>query len=138
MLHSVACIIRRNANEFFIARRKSGGFMSDRWEFPGGKQEPGGTLPQTVKREFAEEFGADVSVGGEIAQARFSNNDKEYTLHAYEVFLTDRTDRFTLTEHTEWRWLDFDSIRALPFVDSDTLLFPSIKKWMETRLNANA
>lgn len=47
------------------ARRRSGSFAG-RWEFPGGKVEPGETPEGALRRELHEELALDVAVDDEI------------------------------------------------------------------------
>ena len=57
-----AGIIVRNG-KIFIAQRPEGKPLPNVWEFPGGKLEPGETLPQCLKRELKEELDVDAEIG---------------------------------------------------------------------------
>ena len=125
MKRSVAGIAVENGL-VFIARRLSGGSMGDRWEFPGGKVEVGEADGIALKREYQEEFGLDVEVGVFLAQAVFDHGTDRFSLHAYRVIMNG-TPRI-LTEHSEWRWANFQELESLYFADSDRKLFPALMK----------
>ena len=120
---SVAGIATENSR-FFIARRIPGGAMSEKWEFPGGKVENGESDADTLRREYREEFGVDVTVGDLLASAVFEHTGQRQ-LCAYRVAFVSM--QFTLTEHTTWRWATLEEIKALDFVDSDQKLLPALK-----------
>jgi 8-oxo-dGTP diphosphatase len=115
--------------KFFIARRKTGGDLGGKWEFPGGKAEAGETDEDALIREFQEEFGVPVQPGEFLGAAVFEHRGKTRSLHAYRIFFTARN--FTLAEHTEWRWADMGEIETLDFAGSDRLLFPGLKAHLE-------
>lgn len=56
-------VIRDDRDRILIARRPEKAMLGGLWEFPGGKQEPGETLRQTVVRELREELGLEVGLG---------------------------------------------------------------------------
>ena len=130
MSRSIACIDYRNG-KIFIAKRQMTGDMGGRWEFPGGKIEDGEDLQTAVVREMQEEFGVTVTVGKKITSGTFTHRDKPCTLDVLEVkFPHDgMKERFTLTEHTDYQWVDIDTIPDLNFVDSDLSIYNDVKKW---------
>lgn len=132
---SVACI-SFNGRKVFIAKRNPEGQMGGRWEFPGGKVEDGETDGQSVIREFREEFGVEVSVGEKIAEASFKHNSDSFLLSAYLVRLPHdgMSEKFVLSEHTEYRWAELAEIPELNFVDSDMLIYPQVCKYLASIL----
>jgi A/G-specific adenine glycosylase len=49
-----------------IDRRNPEGLLGGLWEFPGGKVEPGETIPACIQREIREELGIAITVGEEL------------------------------------------------------------------------
>lgn len=56
------------------------------WYTPGGRMEPGETLPECVAREVQEETGAEVTVGDIVAVSEFL--DPEAGEHKVECFFS--------------------------------------------------
>ena len=132
MSRSIACIDYRKG-KIFIAKRQMTGDMGGRWEFPGGKIEDGENLETAVIREMQEEFGVTVSVGRKITTGTFTHRDKPCTLDVLEVHFPHdgMTERFVLTEHTDYNWVALDEIPKLNFVDSDLSVYEAVKKWCQ-------
>jgi 8-oxo-dGTP diphosphatase len=122
---SVAGIVRR-ADKYLVARRLPGGAMGEKWEFPGGKVEPGEDDRSALAREYLEEFAVEASVGEALAEAVFRHRSDRIALTAYAVEL--KSDAFRLTEHSAWRWASLDEIAGLDFADSDRKLLPSLRR----------
>ena len=129
---SVACIAVAG-RKVLVAHRNPVGQMGGRWEFPGGKLEAGESYVDAAVREFREEFGVDISVGEELAEAVFIHNDASVSLHAYRVFVPHdgMTVSYTLTEHSEYKWVEISEIETLSFVDSDMKLYPAVRRYVE-------
>ena len=65
----VAALILRGegpAREIFICQRRAGQPMGLKWEFPGGKIEPGETSQQALARELEEELAIHATIGPSI------------------------------------------------------------------------
>jgi len=130
MKHSVAGIAITQG-KVFIARRKAGGDLGGKWEFPGGKVEEGEGDADALRREYFEEFGVAVTVGALLANGEFSHNGQKFSLNAYRIFF--ESHRFCMTEHSEWRWAAIEEIETLDFADSDRLLLPRLQAYLETQ-----
>ena len=116
---SVAGIVQRK-NLFLVAKRKLGGALGLKWEFPGGKVEPGESPEQAMIREWDEELGVPVSVGRFLCRGTFVHGHIPFELSAYDVHLL--SEDFTLKEHLEIQWLSLKSISKIDLADSDSAI----------------
>lgn len=65
-IHVVAGVIRDVRGRILLARRTQGRDLAGRWEFPGGKVEPGETPELALRRELQEELGIEATVGAAL------------------------------------------------------------------------
>src|SRR6478672_4985304 len=70
MLQVVAAIIEREGR-ILICRRTAEQSHALKWEFPGGKVEPGETADEAVRRELEEELGITEAAGQEITRYEY-------------------------------------------------------------------
>lgn len=70
MVEVVAAVIERDGR-VLIGQRRQGGRHPGKWEFPGGKVEPGEEPRAALARELREELGIEARIGPEIESYDF-------------------------------------------------------------------
>ncbi len=81
--YTVTAAVIQLDGRVLIARRPSKGLLGGLWEFPGGKLEPGESLPDGLKREIVEELAASISVGQPFGVYQHAFTHFKITLHAF-------------------------------------------------------
>jgi A/G-specific adenine glycosylase len=76
-------VVLNEAGEVLIDQRLNEGLLGGLWEFPGGKQEPGEAIIDTIARELREELAIDVSVGEELISLdhAYSHKKLRFVVH---------------------------------------------------------
>jgi 8-oxo-dGTP diphosphatase len=100
-----------------IARRRPGRHMAGKWEFPGGKIEPGETPEQSLARELQEELDVRARVGSFLCRTFFDGDGVSLELLVYRVEGFDGQP--VLREHEEIRWVLPRELLSYDLADSD-------------------
>ncbi len=120
----VAAVIERDSM-ILICQRKAGQKHALKWEFPGGKVEPGETPAAAIRRELEEELGIRAQIGPEIAKYQYAYPGKDpiqlifYRVTEFEGQLDNRVfERITWESRANLPEYDFlegdtDFVRAL-------------------------
>jgi A/G-specific adenine glycosylase len=98
-----------------VAQRHADDMLGGLWEFPGGKREPGETLPQCLAREMREELGVEVQVlGGNspLVVIEHAYTHFRITLHAFRCQLVAGDLR--CLDCAAFRWVDVAELGTLP------------------------
>jgi 8-oxo-dGTP diphosphatase len=114
----VAGVIERDG-KILITRRRAGTHLAGLWEFPGGKPESGETLDEALRREIAEELGADVSVGPPLETIDWQYPDKSVRLIFFRCGI--RGEPHPL-EGQEMAWVAPADLRRYEFPPADAAL----------------
>ncbi len=91
--------------------------VAGRWEFPGGKVEPGETDAEALARECVEELGVRVAVGDRVGPDVSLAHGRS-VLRVFAVTLLDG-DIPQALEHTAMRWLGPDELDSVPWLPAD-------------------
>jgi 8-oxo-dGTP diphosphatase len=116
----VAAIIVRgqgDGREVFICQRKAEQPMGLKWEFPGGKIEPGETSEEALVRELGEELGIVATVGELVTTVRHAyRNGREIEIQFFTLRRWDGEMQNRIFEQMQWSKLEklpeFDFLAA--------------------------
>jgi 8-oxo-dGTP diphosphatase len=97
------------------ARRTAPASVAGRWEFPGGKVEPGEADAESLVREIGEELGVRITVG---AWLRGEQPVGERYLLRVAMASLDAGEP-TPTEHDAVRWLGAGELDDVDWLDAD-------------------
>ncbi|WP_373018554.1 NUDIX domain-containing protein [Thiomicrorhabdus sp.] len=120
--NSAKAIIFKDRNILLIKKQYEDGRVI--YTLPGGTQEPGETLENTVVREVFEEVAAEVKVNGMVnlyEHSRPSKKQPDVTKHKVEfAFLCELKAPYTPQNghhpdphQVSVEWIDLDSLKAL-------------------------
>jgi len=116
---AAAATIRDDGDDghVLVAQRNADDMLGGMWEFPGGKQEDGETLPECLAREMREELGVEVEVGEQLIVVKHAYAHFRITLHAFCCRLVAGEPR--CLDCAAFRWVTFAALDALPMSVAD-------------------
>ncbi len=85
IVHVVAGVISDVRGRILLARRTEGRDLAGRWEFPGGKVDPGETPEQALVRELREELGIEARVGAPVIAVQQQYPHKRLRLNVRHI-----------------------------------------------------
>lgn len=115
MIEVTAAIIARE-ERVLVARRNSG-HLKGKWEFPGGKIEPGETPEQCLERELFEEFTVKTEIAEFFAENTHKYEDKTVRLIAYRV--RHISGEFIVSAHDSIKWVTLSQLHEIDFAPAD-------------------
>lgn len=112
-----------------LSRRKAGAHLPGRWEFPGGKVEPGEDPREALRRELVEELGIDVSVGEilDVTFHRYEDADKAVLLLFFEAARSAGSPEPRPLDVAEVRWATADALDPATFPPADLAVLAKVR-----------
>ncbi|WP_158370898.1 (deoxy)nucleoside triphosphate pyrophosphohydrolase [Cellulosimicrobium cellulans] len=109
------------------ARRSAPVSLAGRWEFPGGKVEPGESPQDAVHREIREELGVAIELGSELPGpdgGAWRLSDR-YVMRLWQARIAEGEPR-PLVEHDALRWLPRGQWLTVPWLDADVRIVTAL------------
>jgi 8-oxo-dGTP diphosphatase len=113
----VTAAILAKDRKVLIARRRAGGHQPNRWEFPGGKIDPGESPRQCLRRELSEEFSIEAAVGEYLCSSLYRYDFGVIELMAFRVVWTGGS--MALRAHRAVRWASPEALSGYDFSPAD-------------------
>ena len=109
------------------ARRAIPASLAGRWEFPGGKVDPGESPEEALHRELREELGVRVGLGPELVgpDAGAWRLSASYVMRLWLVEVVSGVPE-PLVEHDDLRWLGPGQWLELPWLDADVRIVEAL------------
>lgn len=126
----VSCaLIINHSGQVLVAQRSPGMHLPLKWEFPGGKVEPGETAEDCLIREIREELGVEIKIVKKMAAAVHDQGMQVIRLIPFQCTLVN--GEVKLTEHAAFLWLDPAELNTLDWAEAD---LPVVKNFMEEKM----
>lgn len=112
-------------DKILIDRRKPSGLLGGLWEFPGGKQKKGESLPACVRREALEELAVKIKVGKPLVTVKHAYTHFKITLHVYSCrYLSGGPQAI---DCTAWKWVKVKDLQKYPFPTASQKIIEKLK-----------
>jgi A/G-specific adenine glycosylase len=129
--HVAAGVIWRDDGRFLIARRPLNGLLGGLWEFPGGKQDDGETLPDTLRREIREELALEIAVLAPLVSIRHAYTHFRITLHAFHArHVAGTPQHLGVADHA---WVTLGELNDYAFAVTDRKIIASLRQNSQPR-----
>jgi 8-oxo-dGTP diphosphatase len=110
---SVVAGVVTHAGKILIGQRKRNDWHGLKWEFPGGKIEPGEAPEAALARELREELGIEAVIGDMLQRYQFSYNERP----PVELLFFHVTQFTGVPVNYEFEQILWEAAHALPGYD---------------------
>jgi len=125
LLRVVAAVLVDRRGQVLIAQRPPGKWQAGRWEFPGGKLEPGEDEAAAVRRELAEELGVRVDAAERLAEITHAYPDRSVAIGLWLVLRHEGVPEGL--DGQALRWVPPDSLERCDLLEADLPMLPALR-----------
>jgi len=113
----VTCAIIEREGRVLATQRSAAMSMPHKWEFPGGKIDPGETAEECLRRELLEEIGIQACIGRSLPAS--THHYPTFTITLYPFVCTIEEGEIYLHEHAALLWLPPSQLHTLDWAEAD-------------------
>jgi 8-oxo-dGTP diphosphatase len=124
----VTCAIIERDSLVLAAQRSAAMSLPLKWEFPGGKVDPGESLEECLQRELLEEMGVQVSPCRRLPS--HTHHYPTFTVTLYPFVCTIEAGEIVLHEHAAIAWLPPSRLTELDWAEADLPVIEAYLKAM--------
>jgi 8-oxo-dGTP diphosphatase len=118
-------LLEDGAGRVLACRRGPSMSMAGKWEFPGGKLEPGEDAPAALVRELREELGVEVEVGAALTSVGHDYGTLAIRLLPFRCRIGAGVP--VAHEHDRLCWVTADECGGLEWAAADV---PIMREWV--------
>ncbi|MFP3845908.1 8-oxo-dGTP diphosphatase MutT [Priestia filamentosa] len=122
-MKKVVAAIIKDKDKILIAQRNAKDHLAGKWEFPGGKIEPGETPEKCLAREIREELRVDVEIGSFYDDNVYGSKDQ--AIHLLFYWAEVMNGEVTALVHDDVKWITIKELASFDFAPAD---IPIVKR----------
>ena len=124
-------VVMNEAGEVLIDQRLNEGLLGGLWEFPGGKQEQGEVIVDTITRELREELAIEVAVEEELISIEhaYSHKKLRFVVHLCQ-WLSGEPQPL---ESQQVRWVPPEDLADYPFPAANARIIAALLDHLDSQ-----
>ncbi len=123
----VAAIIQYENQILCMQRGESEyAYLSYKYEFPGGKVEPGESLSEALMRELKEEMDIDVTICEKDYLLMVNHQYLDFEIILYCFTCRVKTKKFTRKAHVGHQWLKKEELMKVEWAPADIAIVKNL------------
>ena len=129
----VAAAVLMENGRVLLSQRKADTHLAGKWEFPGGKVEPGEDPRDALRRELVEELGIDTEIGEvvDVTFHRYDDADKAVLLLFFEAARTKGSPEPEARDVAAFQWAAADALAPERFPPADVAILAKVRRKLE-------
>ncbi len=125
----VVCAILRRGDLILLAQRPEGKHLALKWEFPGGKVEPGEEPQAAMIRELKEELGCDVEIVAVLPRSSHAYDRGVVEMIPFVCRLTHTSMEPHPHEHAALAWVTMEALQSYDLAPADWPVVEALKRF---------